>query len=335
MNNAAISYAKQQEELLRQKLADSYSTLSQIKDSQVNELTANKDRLLSAIDLQKAPIQSAYEDNSRQAYVNKVLSSNRLRDNLGRIGLSNTGYAGTQSAMLESGYSTGLGELQKTRDTGLMGLETQKTGVEQSYNTDLAGVNTKFLQGKADTDRYINEAATNVYDTAYKNYIAEEQRKIDNQMAQRAQALNEYNSRIKNTPTTNVINTAGGLLTHVTGGFDANKVQVIKSDGKTTYIDNVTGKKTTLDSNVNPFTGSRNKDTLFDGTNKVDPTKVFGNGYQPNNINGVKLKSVDKTEVYPGAVQSVWQAGNKKYVWDGQSNKYVEVIQKSGNWVVK
>lgn len=340
MNDAAISYAKQQEELLRQRLADSYKSLTDINQSQTTELQANKDRLLGTINAKQPGIQSAYEDTSRQAYINKVLSSNRLRDNLGRLGLDTTGYGVTQSSMLDTAYGQQIGQADKTKQTALQGLDTERLDVEKGYGADLLKLNTNFLSQKSDMDRYINEQATSVYDKAYANYINEQQREIDNRRAQeqlnlqrQAQAFNQQQAREKEKQ--NVINTKNGLLKYVGGGFPSNNVDVIPmSNGKTKYIDKVTGNETTLDSNQNPFTGAINPDTVTNGT--LDKNKVLSNGYQPNNIGNVDNK-VAKTGYTVGDIngnltnsagvsianQSLWKTKDGSiWYWDGPANMY-------------
>ena len=84
------------------------------------------------------------------------------------------------------------------------------------------------------------------------------------------------------------------------------------------------------------YKGDYNKDALTNG--KVDKSKVFSNGYQPNNYNGVKLEKSGKTvaEIFGSGQmygstganldsQQVWKAGNKYLVWDGSQNKYIDV----------
>lgn len=84
------------------------------------------------------------------------------------------------------------------------------------------------------------------------------------------------------------------------------------------------------------YQGDYNKDAMTNG--KVDPNKVFSNGYQPNNVNGTKVSKSGYTvaQIFgKGQVQgstganldsqNVWKAGNKYYVWDGSQNQYIDV----------
>ena len=80
---------------------------------------------------------------------------------------------------------------------------------------------------------------------------------------------------------------------------------------------------------MNPYTFTVNPDTK---------NGVWDNGYQPNNIGGNKLKKVDTTPIR-GRIQNVFNLikghNTEYYVWDGEVNKYVQVVKSGGNWVIK
>jgi hypothetical protein len=87
---------------------------------------------------------------------------------------------------------------------------------------------------------------------------------------------------------------------------------------------------------TNYYKGPINPDTQY-GT--FGTTDKYGTRYQPNNINGVPLKSSGK-KVYEMAGgrgnvnssgvnvdnQTVWQIGNNYYIWNGSKNKYEQVV---------
>lgn len=77
------------------------------------------------------------------------------------------------------------------------------------------------------------------------------------------------------------------------------------------------------------YQGSKNKDCI-NGT--------FSNGYQPDNVNGKKLKKTGETitistQIMYGAnkghkqklQQNVWTDGKNKYYWEGRQNKYIKI----------
>ena len=87
------------------------------------------------------------------------------------------------------------------------------------------------------------------------------------------------------------------------------------SDG--TLVWRIGDKYVTRQPGESPYIpGAKNSDIKY-GT--------FSNGYQPNNVNGSKLKKTGKTtDKANGVVQNVWvdEQGNEWY-WDGTKNKYL------------
>lgn len=83
------------------------------------------------------------------------------------------------------------------------------------------------------------------------------------------------------------------------------------------------------------YKGKYNSDALTNG--QVDKSKVFSNGYQPNNINGKKLKSSGykvsdlfgngNTGMTGASIdnQTVWEVNGKYYIWDGSQNSYQDI----------
>lgn len=79
-------------------------------------------------------------------------------------------------------------------------------------------------------------------------------------------------------------------------------------NGNVIYVDK-NGNKYKMKQGYNPYTGTINPDAKK-GT--------FSNGYQPDNIGGVKLKASGKL---PNG-KTIWSCNGKKYYWDGQANRY-------------
>lgn len=80
--------------------------------------------------------------------------------------------------------------------------------------------------------------------------------------------------------------------------------------------------------------------------NKDCKNGTFSNGYQPNNINGTKLKKSGATYTFntktlsgkkQTVTQTVWMANGKYYYWEGRDNKYKELKynRKTGTFSVK
>ena len=122
-----------------------------------------------------------------------------------------------------------------------------------------------------------------------------------------------------------IIKTAGGLLSRdYQGSLKDNGVSVIYNGDTTTYIDNNSGKKTTIASNINPYTGTVNPDTA-NGT--------WDNGYQPDNIKKEKLKAAKDTDgnkataIVNGREQTIFKCSSGYYLWHGAENKYYRLTR--------
>jgi len=79
---------------------------------------------------------------------------------------------------------------------------------------------------------------------------------------------------------------------------------------------NSEGKTQAFGEGTNPYTGTKHKDAKH-GT--------FSNGYQPNNINGTKLKNSGMSTNITGKNQTIWEANGKYWLWRGDLNQYIEV----------
>lgn len=84
-------------------------------------------------------------------------------------------------------------------------------------------------------------------------------------------------------------------------------------DGKT-YFTNPDGKEEAIETGVNPYTRSKNRDIKY-GT--------FSNGYQPDNVGGKKLTQSGYTDNVNGREQNVWfDTDGLGWIWDGTQNAY-------------
>lgn len=98
-----------------------------------------------------------------------------------------------------------------------------------------------------------------------------------------------------------------GILWYQTGTYDDNGNPIFR---------NSEGKTQAFGPGINPYTGTKHRDAE-NGT--------FSNGYQPDNIDGTKLKSTDySTDIY-GKEQTIWTANGKYWLWNGRKNRYEEI----------
>lgn len=344
MNDAAMTFAKEQEQLLRQQLADLYKGLGDTKDASIGQAEARKNELLAKIEAMRNPINQQYGADTRSAYVNKMMSGSGITDLLSRMGLNSSGFGVGQQLANETSYGQNLTNLTNTKNTNMQELTNKGLETEGAYNTEVAGIDTNYLNSKMQLDQYVNESGRKVYDNAYANFINEEQRKLENARAEQARIdslkqqefqnnlardnynLNTYNA-YDNTPKPQKY--TGTPMPYTLG------VQGVLNGNKVVYT-NQNGDTYSFDKGANPWTGQINKDVLTNGV--FDPNKAFNGingGYQPNTYQGTKLSKSGQTAPVNGQTQNVWKAGNKYVVWNGPANKYIEIIQKNGNWQVK
>lgn len=90
-----------------------------------------------------------------------------------------------------------------------------------------------------------------------------------------------------------------------TGTLDSNENPVYMSSD---------GKNQAFGAGINPYTGEKHPDA---------EKGTFSNGYQPDNINGTKLKNTGMSTDITGANQPIWEANGKYWLWAGDG--YVEV----------
>jgi hypothetical protein len=82
------------------------------------------------------------------------------------------------------------------------------------------------------------------------------------------------------------------------------------------HVDGDSNKEYKVQAGLNPYTRTKHPDAA-NGT--------FSNGYQPDNINGTKLKNSGQSTNVTGKNQTIWECNGKYYLWIGNQNKYVEV----------
>jgi hypothetical protein len=196
-------------------------------------------------------------------------------------------------------------------------LASERDYYGTQYNNERA-----FDYGKYEGDRNLAHGEhTNSQGYAYNNYrdeIADKQwaaefdeakRQFDEQMALQNSSGGSGGGSGGNSGGGN--GSGGGTFTdtlwNATGTFDDNGNPIFR---------NSEGKTMAFGQGVNPYTGTKHSDAKH-GT--------FSNGYQPNNIGGVKLKNSGMSTNVTGKNQTIWEANGKHWLWRGDLNKYIEV----------
>ena len=344
MNQEAISFAKQQEELIRRQLGDLYSGIAATKDSSVAEAEIRKQNLLNRIEQGRQPIEQQFQVNTKGAYANRMLAQQSVDDMLNRMNLSNSGFSVGERVGVDTAYGRNLTDLMTSRSNALRDLENQKIGAEGEHAAALANIDTQYAGAKLDIDKYINERATSAYDKAYQNYTTQKQieweqkfkqSQLNAQIAQANKAAQferekfEYQKGLSQTQQPqNYKNIAANY-------YSGQAMSAVVDGNRVKYRDTQTGSTYDLPIGTNPWTGKVSKDAKNENGD-WDPSKVFASekgGYQPNNINGQPLKSVKQNgkelKVYapydPSLELRVHQVGNSnRYaVWNAPAGDYM------------
>lgn len=310
-------YAQQRQAAQNQKVAT--------YDQQANTINSNYDFSVSEAS-------KAYEDKYHENAIQKLVNERQVAESMANMGISNSGLNRTQQTAVQLSYANQKAALDRQKQQQVDTLErdraTALTENESNRQAALESVNQYYdsLEQDMTNSRYNTEVEAA---TAVKNAEIEAANKLALQQLEyeaeynKALALKQLELDADNEKKASyIISTNGGLLSRdFTGTLAENGISVYKdNEGDYVYVDNNSGKKTTLPAGTNPFTGTVNPDAKGIGN-------TFSNGYQPNNINGTKLTKADAKINVDGNEQSVWAANGKYYFWKGKENKYLELTE--------
>ena len=87
----------------------------------------------------------------------------------------------------------------------------------------------------------------------------------------------------------------------------------MRTDEDGNYVFQYGDKEYTYSKGVNPYTNDVNPDTA---------NGVMANGYQPDNVSGIKLERTAQTDVINGRTEPIYKAGGILWIWDAANNRY-------------
>lgn len=195
MNNA-MDYAKKQADTFRDTL--SYLVDKQNEQTKLKESLAktNYENLVNQINSAKANLEQTYEENARQAYVNKLLGAQEIGAGISRMGLSDSGFRATQDVLNNNQYSANLNKLALDRATGLRGVENQLVGAQNSYNANLLDIQADANDRLTSLNQYIENQVAGRYNDAFNQYMTNaefnaklQQQRYENSLKERELAL--------------------------------------------------------------------------------------------------------------------------------------------------
>lgn len=273
---------------------------------------------------------NSYEDLYRQNAVQKLINEREVAENMANLGLTDSGLNRTQQTAVQLSYSNTKAKYDVSRQKAVDSLAAELANKISTLDTEklsaIAGIDSNYDNAALSTAQSMRNADIEAETARYKaeqeqiaaRYKAEQEQIAATNKAYYAAQQKILSAQAKTEKENSYIIKANGatLSYDFKGSLKDNGVSVIYgTDGKTTYVDTKSGKKTVMDSTINPYTGTKNAD-VSNGT--------FSNGYQPNNIGNKKLKEVAGARInINGRSQRIFTYDDKSYYyWDGRNNKY-------------
>lgn len=187
MNNAN-NYAQQQADIFKQSLQYLIDQENTRKQSTMELLNRNYENAINKLNQSKLNIEEQYLGDTRQAYVNKLMTGQSIRDDMNRLGLNTTGFAATQNVLNENQYSANLNNLALDRNASLRALQTDLADLEIQHGNDLLELDIDYNDRLASLNQYINEQVENKYQTEYAKFY--DDMKYQNELREKAAANN-------------------------------------------------------------------------------------------------------------------------------------------------
>ncbi len=298
------------------KALEKYATDRETEKSTINSAYDKaKENAQATSDKATTDINADYESQYQKNAVQKLINEKQIAERNANLGLTDSGLNRTQQTATQLSYANQKGKIDLARQSALdnltLNLTSALTEIESNRNIDLLNSDQKwndkaYLEGQTNYNNDLT-AINNRITSAYEQYGDILQAEAD-AAAQVQKAAIEAKADDKL------------LLWRPTGTYD--------DSGNQIFI-NINGKTQAFGDGVSPYTGKMHDDAKTKG--KYDSSKVFSNGYQPNNIGGKKLVAQTEYEVYVNNnKQKVWSYDDGKtlWAWDGSINDYVNVTSK-------
>ena len=269
------------------------------RDMQLKSLENSNLQQINNLNDNRNSINEQALENAKMANVNRVLALKDNQNAMSRAGLNTQGLVGSQVNSINSAYGNSLNNIIKDKTTGLRGIDTQINNANLQYETNKANINAQYAKAWSDKQAEIENVALQLGNQAYNNYISQQQAAEELAMKQReADRQNQLAWASLN------------ARNSISGGSPVNNYSSFTDNSSRNEVETAY------------YSGRLNKDARYG---------VFSNGYQPDNINGTKLKKTGDTIVFttydrngtPHKVeQNIWKANGKYYMWDGRINRY-------------
>lgn len=250
---------------------------------------------------------NSYEDMYRENAVQKLINEREIAEDMADLGLTDSGLNRTQQTAVQLSYANSKNKIDVNRQKAV-----------DTLTASLADAVSRIDANKLAAAEKIRSSYESSWSSAAQSTYAKE---LEEQTKQVEASIKAQKEQIAEQQKANyIIQTNGGTLRRsFTGSLKDNNVSVIydKTNKTTTYIDNNSGKKTTVASSVNPYTGNDNSEL-------IEEFGAFDNGYQPRGVrgHGKLLRSVGRDAIN-GNMQNIFEAADASlWIWDGSINEY-------------
>lgn len=293
-------------------------TLTNAKNNALQQLQNQQDNAIYNINTNKSTINANAENNAKQLYINKLLALKSNDAAMKRAGLGSQGIVGSQINSINNNYGTNLSSVLNQKSNDLQELEKQKNDTLLNYSNNRVDLTNQYDTNYSNALASINDKALSQYNTIYNSYLAMKQQQYENEQAElaRQEQIRQFNEQM-------ALERAAMYYNNNSGGASG-----IDSDAfnNTMHI--------TTDYFNGQMPTSTYQDLQHGAFSTVDKN---GNRYQPNNVNGNKLKSYGLAGHYLGseatnssgvniANQKLWQdTKGKFYIWNGSKLVYERV----------
>lgn len=274
------------------------NSINQQKEAELQGLNNANTQALNTLNQNKDKVNETALNNAKQANINRLLALKDNRTAMNRAGLGTQGVVGSQVNSINNNYGTNLNTISKDKASGLRDIENQINNTNLQYETNKNNLAAQYAQMYNTKQSEIESNALQLAETAYNNYISQQQ------------AATQLEQQRIEAERANQLAWAQLNASRASSSYNTNNF----SDSGSNYAVNTAY-----------YQGDLNSDAKY-GT--------FSNGYQPNNINGQKLKdsgkkmkitTTDRFGKKQTLTQTVWKTPDgKKWYWDGRYNRYFQ-----------
>lgn len=167
----AEEYAKSQTSGVSNETSALLAQYEKAAEAQKQALINQKTLAENNINSQRDTINEDYTSQARQAYINKMLGGQELKQQLSQAGLGTNGIVSSAYSNLENSYGNNLATLQKNRNDSIRDLDKQLNDTQLEYAIKENELLSEIEEAKLELQKYGNELAYSRYQDALNNYL--------------------------------------------------------------------------------------------------------------------------------------------------------------------